>query len=191
MNVQQAIDYALDQLDKKSDPRMFYHNPAHTRGVMRDAVELARQCGAENYLDFIRVAAAYHDLGFIKTNVDHERASCDLAAETLPRFGFDFKMIDRIQAMIMATKLPQSPVNLEQMVVCDADLAYLGGNQYTEIANQLYREQIALGKFNENTDWKQIQVNFLESHHFHTEYAKKMFGPGKNRNLEALRNTIS
>lgn len=188
MNRQQAIQFALDQLDQNSDPRLKYHNPAHTRMVLADAEKIARSCNAEAEMDLILVAVAYHDIGFLRTTKSHEVASCQSAAEKLPEFGFGLEEIKKIEAIIMATKLPQSPKTKAEMIVCDADLAYLGGDDYDTIANQLYTELLNLGVFNAHTDWRQIQIDFLETHYYHTEYAIQELGPGKQKNLERLKN---
>ena len=72
--------------------------------------------------------------------MDHEAAGCVIARETLPEFGFDKKSIARIEEMIMATKVPQQPTTQLARILCDADLDYLGGMEYTEISTTLYQE---------------------------------------------------
>ncbi|MDA0973125.1 MAG: hypothetical protein O2867_05255 [Bacteroidetes bacterium] len=40
----------------------------------------------------------------------------------------------------MATKVPQEPKDHLARILCDADLDYLGGDDYDEIAGGLYQE---------------------------------------------------
>jgi len=42
--------------------------------------------------------------------------------------------------MIMATKIPQSPKNLLEQIICDADLDYLGRERYEENSLLLLQE---------------------------------------------------
>jgi HD-GYP domain-containing protein (c-di-GMP phosphodiesterase class II) len=68
-----AIDYALQRLRTEFSPLLTYHT--HTeRDVMPAAVRLARLCGLpEADIRLLEVAAAYHDIGQIKTSLGHER----------------------------------------------------------------------------------------------------------------------
>jgi hypothetical protein len=70
-----AIDYALQRLRTEFSPLLTYHT--HTeRDVMPAAVRLARLCGLpEADIRLLEVAAAYHDIGQIKTSLGHEPGS--------------------------------------------------------------------------------------------------------------------
>ena len=70
----------------------------------------------------------------------------------------------------MATKIPQTPHNLLEQIICDADLDYLGSDDYWKISGHLFKEineTTALGE----TDWLNIQISFLEQHHYFTQTA--------------------
>lgn len=48
----------------------------------------------------------------------------------------------------MATKIPQSPNNLLEQIICDADPDYLGRDDFWKISNNLYHELKIYGVLN-------------------------------------------
>ena len=112
----------------------------------------------------------FHDSGFITQSKNHEELSCEIVREALPDFNYTHEEIDSICGMIMATKIPQSPTNLLEQIIADADLDYLGREDYWEISNNLFKEISFFGIFTEN-DWLQLQINFLEKHRYFTHTA--------------------
>jgi predicted metal-dependent HD superfamily phosphohydrolase len=137
-------------------------------------------------LVLLLTAAAYHDCGFLTTYLDHEAAGCVIARETLPEFGFNSKAIARIEEMIMATKVPQQPTTRLARILCDADLDYLGGGEYTEIASRLYQELSENGFYLTEDRWLLTQIEFLNAHQFWTDFAMEHRNPAKQEVLKSL-----
>jgi uncharacterized protein len=87
----------------------------------------------------------------------------------------------------MATKIPQSPDNLLEKILCDADLDYLGGNNYGEISESL-RDELGLNGIQLSAEeWLNIQIAFLEKHHYWTDFALSVLKPQKQVVLDRLR----
>ena len=63
-----------------------------------------------------------------------------MAREILPAYGLTRDQIDTICGMIMATRIPQSPSNQLERILCDADLDYLGRDDFYEIGGRLFEE---------------------------------------------------
>lgn len=61
--------------------------------------------------ELLKIAALFHDSGFIVKADGHELISCGFAEEYLPDFGYSFNQIEKIKGMIMATRIPQTPKN--------------------------------------------------------------------------------
>lgn len=166
---------------------LHYHSANHTKYVIEKCEFLARQEGLSQYeIELIKVAALYHDAGFLVGRKDHETKSCNLASQELPEFNFTKKEIKLICGMINATRIPQKTHNNYENVVADADLFYLGTEDYNFYSNQLYKE---LKHFNPELDeyeWYQIQFDFLKTHRFHTKYGKKVLEPIKQINFKNL-----
>jgi hypothetical protein len=87
----------------------------------------------------------------------------------------------------MATKIPQSPTNLMERVICDADLDYLGRDDYFEISKKLYTE---INHKNElsREDWITLQLNFFTKHQYFTSSAKKLRDTKKKKNKKTITN---
>ncbi|MEZ4827041.1 MAG: HD domain-containing protein [Bacteroidia bacterium] len=118
-----------------------YHGIHHTMDVLDAAVEIGESEGIQGEeLILLKTAALYHDSGFTKTYQGHEAEGCDIAKEYLPRFGYSSEQIEKICGMIMATRIPQTPCNLLEKILCDADLYYLGRNDFYPVGNSLFQE---------------------------------------------------
>jgi uncharacterized protein len=155
-------------------PRLTYHSLLHTLDVVEQTGRIATE---ENIIDerdlfLLRTAALFHDTGFLVTYMGHEAASCNMASSELPRFGLDMLQIERICEMIMATKIPQSPKNKFDEILADADLDYLGRDDFEIISNNLKLEFLEYGIVKNNREWEEKQIAFLESHHFFTGSSK-------------------
>ena len=70
----------------------------------------------------------------------------------------------------MATKIPQSPTNKLEEILADADLEYLGTNDVEIKAGNLFRELQSLDPSITEGLWKQIQISFIQKHHYFTRF---------------------
>jgi predicted metal-dependent HD superfamily phosphohydrolase len=165
----------------------YYHNYEHTLYVMQQADIIGRQenCSAED-LRLLRVAALWHDTGYVHVYSGHEEESCALAREDLPGYGFTETEIEKICGMIMATKVPQQPKNKLEEILADADLVYLGSEQVQELAHNLFEEVRAINPSLTKEQWNDIEIGFLQSHHFFTAYCRKYKEPVKELYLDSL-----
>ncbi len=170
MQLHNACAYILNRLATELDPRLTYHNLAHTTDVVEQAARIAHSEGITNPNDLalLQTAACYHDAGFLRVYDNHEAEGCLIAAEILPEFGYSPAQIDRICQMIRATCLPQSPANHLSQILCDADLDYLGRSDYEPISHTLFIEWVAFGRLPDVTRWLPIQQGFLQQHQYFT-----------------------
>src|SRR5260221_604528 len=84
--------------------------------------------------------------------------------------------------------MPQSPKNLMEQVLCDADLSHLGTDEFTRKNKQLRDELKEFSKQDiSKKDWRKVNISFLENHTYFTDYARRKFQPVKERNLEDLK----
>jgi uncharacterized membrane-anchored protein YitT (DUF2179 family)/predicted metal-dependent HD superfamily phosphohydrolase len=188
-----AQSFILDKLSRELSSSLYYHNIDHTRQVMQHAALIAEKEGISGKeLDLLVTAAAFHDAGFLETYSGHEEASCKLAAAHLPRFGFDTADITRISDMIMATRLPQTATDRLSAILCDADLYYLGTDDYKPMAENLFRELIAENMISDKTEWEQQQIDFLNAHSYFTGTAHQILAAKQEKNLATLKSkTVS
>lgn len=187
-----AINYALSRLENELSPQFLYHSFTHTRD---DVLVAARKFAKRSQLSatdrhLLEVGAVFHDIGFLYLTNGHEQRGAELAQEILPGFGFSNPQIEQISSMILATRLPQSPCNLLEELLADADLDVLGRDDFLE-RNELLRQEIALaGKTFSDEQWYAQQLKFLESHTYFSEAARHVRGKGKNKNINLLKNRL-
>jgi predicted metal-dependent HD superfamily phosphohydrolase len=182
-----ARKYILGRLEAELAPGLTYHCYEHTLQVMDSAQKIAMMEGIDpQAMDLLVTAAAYHDSGFLTTYKNHEEVGCQLVAEILPQFGFDAESIRRIQSMIMATKVPQKAQSHLEEIICDADLEYLGGQEYESIADRLLHEMRIHGFLMDEVQWIDLQINFLNQHHFWTRTVIERCNGPKRKVLSRL-----
>lgn len=187
MDPQAAETYILGRLREGLPPHRSYHSCEHTLDVYRTAITIAAAEGvAGEALDLLKTAALYHDSGFLIQDQEHEQGSCMIVREALPDFGYTTAQIDRICVMIMATKIPQDPVDELSRILCDADLDYLGRPDFFRIGATLFSEFKHYGLLNTEREWNELQVRFLEKHHYFTRRSKLVREPVKRKHLATV-----
>ncbi|MCB0820064.1 MAG: HD domain-containing protein [Bacteroidetes bacterium] len=178
----------VKRLKDEINPNYTYHCLNHVLDVIEAAERIAKaESVDESSLQIVKIAALYHDIGFLFQRKEHEAKSAEMFSEEALRFGLGDEVIIQITGCIMATKIPQNPQNLLEQIVCDADLDYLGRDDYDSIADTLYNEMSLAGELSDLEKWKQIQIQFLSNHNFHTAYSKNLRQPGLLNNLNSIR----
>ncbi len=165
-----------------------YHNVDHTLDVARQSIRIAKSEGIvdKQQLMELKIAALYHDTGFLQVYRHHEEKSCEHARKELPGFGIDEKTINNICTIIMATRIPQSPQNHIQQIICDADLDYLGRKDFFETGEKLRKELTAKKIISSRKEWEHTQRIFLQSHKYFTKTSQQEREAGKQKNIQLL-----
>jgi len=188
MQLDDAGNYIINRLNYELPAYLNYHNASHTLDVYEAAKRLALADGISgDELTLLLTAAYYHDCGFLVKANGHEEESCRIARETLPDFGYATSEIDKICGMIMATRLPQSPQNHLEEILADADLDYLGRDDFSFIANQLFLENSFFGTAGDINEWNHKQVDFMEKHQYFTKTANNLRQAKKDANLGRIK----
>jgi predicted metal-dependent HD superfamily phosphohydrolase len=187
-----AIRYALNRLALELRSDLLYHSVWHTSDeVLPAVVALARRArvGPEATM-LLKVAAAYHDLGFIEQVHDHELVSIELAWRTLPEFGLHSGQIETIAGMIRATRMPQVPYNFLEALLADADLDVLGRPDFFKRNHDYRLELVALGQTSSDVVWYETHLRLLETHAYFTQAAIQRRGAGKQKNMAELKRRL-
>lgn len=174
MNYKDAGQHILKLLSEFLPETLTYHNIHHTLGVCSAVERIGKQENVEGeQIDLLKTAALFHDAGFIKRYDNNEEIGVEIAREVLPQYGYSKKQIEVVARLIMATKIPQQPNDLLEQIMCDADLDYLGRNDFHDIADSLCQELLTLGKITSKRQWDEIQIKFLEKHKYFTASSVK------------------
>ncbi len=179
--------HILEELKRKLAPHLSYHSYKHT-------IDVANVCDKyistyridDNMAKLIRIAAICHDYGYIISPIYHEEQSIKLIEPILSPILSE-EEITLINGMIRATKIPQAPKTFYEKILADADLDYLGRNDYDELSENLHQEFLFFGVVKTEREWLDLQIKFLESHTYHTLYAKWNREKQKLRKLKDLK----
>lgn len=191
MEYNKLHDIIIDKLKRELPEHLSYHSVAHVKDVIQAATEIGEmEAVTENELMLLKTAALFHDTGFLHGAKNHEEKSCEIAQEYLPQYGYGQDEIDGIKGMIMATKIPQSPTNHLEQILADADLDYLGRDDFFTIGDKLYDELAMLGMLSSERDWNLLQEKFLEQHSYFTKSALGKRNQKKAENLKIIKSKL-
>ncbi len=180
-----VIQYFNDHLR----PDLIYHNFAHTQEVVKAAQQLVHHYKLDEADELAVLAAAwFHDLGYLNgPSEQHEEKSAELAADFLRQLAVEPAVIKQVQGCIRATKMPQSPQNLSEEILCDADFFHLASDDYKDKQKLLRKEREKLtGTTISGSDWRQQNIALLQTHQYFTKYAQKLLKKGQADNLQRL-----
>jgi uncharacterized protein len=186
-----AKKFIVEKLETELPSNLYYHGFHHVLDVLQSAQRLGEMEKInEKEMEMLCLAALFHDSGFIISSKDHELNGCKLVRENLLGFGYSENEIETICGMIMATKFPQQPKNLLEELICDADLDYLGRDDFFNIGNTLYRELRDSGVITNENEWNKLQESFLTTHRYFTKSARDIRKAKKDEHLNQIRTAL-
>jgi predicted metal-dependent HD superfamily phosphohydrolase len=193
MKFQQLLEevkhYVISYFDVHHDPELIYHNLKHTKDVVAAATQVANHYQLSDEDFFIVISAAwFHDTGYFTDKHNHEEKSVDIANHLLKQLKVEVPVIDKVNACIMATRMPQKPTNLLEEILCDADLFHLGTDDFRE-KSKLMRKEIEAIKHSEfdKETWRTTNIELLQTHNYFTDYCRLLLNDQKQKNLEKLK----
>lgn len=184
MNYEKARAYILERLRAELPGNLYYHCVEHTIDVCNAAERIGISEGIKGEeLILLKTAALFHDSGFLTTYFKNEPAGVAIAKSALVAFGYTEQHLTIIEQIIMATQLPQTSKSLLEEVMCDADLDYLGRDDFHPIANALKKEFLEHKVVTSDKHWDEIQIAFLSKHAYFTKTAREQRELKKQQNL--------
>jgi len=182
------VDYITKLVTVKTDEYCF-HNDHHTKDVVTAAKKMADHYSLNPEERFIVICAAhFHDVGYFFGGAkDHELRSAEIAEKFLSEHQVEKDVIEKVKSCIFATKIPQSPRNLLESILCDADLFHFGTANFEE-RNKLMLQEVEQSKGIkiDKSSWREKTIQLMEQHSYHTDYAKSKLDLVKAENLQTL-----
>lgn len=165
-----------------------YHTLNHTREVAASCGEIgAGMKLTPEQMETVVLAAWFHDAGYVDGSQDHEERSAGAAKIFLQSEGLDGGRIREVIGCISATKLPQRPTTLLEQVMCDSDIAYIGGDAFRAHSDALRMEwELQAGVPFTEEKWLKKNIEFVKKFRFHTSFAQARFGRKREENLDEL-----
>lgn len=173
---------------RKAATHLTYHNLRHTLNVLRQVERIALEENVpEEDRSLLKIAALYHDLGYLQGPQNHEAKGRSAFIKDAQKWNFSPEEIEKISDLIMATKMPQTPKTKLEEIICDADLDYLGRDDFYELAEGLKKEYLHFHIVKDEEEWEDQQISFLKQHHYFTDSSKQLREPIKQRHLQKLK----
>ncbi len=181
----------LEKLDTELNPKYLYHSVDHTLDVIDRVEYIGRQEDiSPSGMLLLKFAALFHDSGFLRTYEGHEEESVRIAETFLKDVELSPEEKSNLKELILATKLGYSPKQKLEMIIIDADLDYLGRDDFPLISQKLFMEWRNIGIVADLQTFYKKQIRFLENHEYYTETSKKMREEKKNHHIKKLKELL-
>jgi HD-GYP domain-containing protein (c-di-GMP phosphodiesterase class II) len=174
-----------DTFFSSPNAQLLYHNIGHTNSVVEASKEIGKAMKlSDEGLENVLIAAWFHDSEYRGGAKDHENRAAESVELFLQKHQIAPERIESIKSMIMVTQFGCAPKNLEERVICDADLIHLGKKEFMEV-NKLLRAETEMiqGHSIPDLEWYESNLSFLSQHYFQTPYTKENYQKRKNKNV--------
>jgi uncharacterized protein len=184
----QMFSFVMGLLKYNLPVEYFYHNHHHTEHIIEKVIEIGRYEKCTNdEIELLKLAALWHDTGYINTYEGHEEEGCKLVRKHFPDFGIPEKETEIVCDLIIATRIPQDPHNKLEQIIADADLEYLGTPNAARMAEKLFHELKFRNPGLSHESWNKTQIAFISSHHYFTNFCMQYREPLKQVYLQELK----
>ena len=185
--INKTKEYVAGFIADNFTEKICYHNIDHTLEVV-EACEFigAKLKISKKDLEIVILAAWFHDTGYYLGCENHEEASANIARQYLQKEFIDSKIINKIAKCILSTKIPQTPKNTLEKIICDADLFHLATEEFFHKSELLLHELTLHNQKMNLKCWLIKSKEFVESHNYHTSFGKEFLLPELAKNLELL-----
>ena len=190
--VREASEFVTDLLEEKLSGNIEFHTIDHTKYVVSASELIGKNSGlSHDEIELVKLCAWFHDTGYIISPENHERQSARIAVDFLSSKGIDKNIIDKVKNCILATRIPQLPIDTVSKVLCDADLMHLADDNYFELIENMRKEwnnlsgnKISKRKFHISSE------KFFKKHIYHTDFARRELQPQKDIVLKSIQAEI-
>jgi predicted metal-dependent HD superfamily phosphohydrolase len=171
-----------------SEPHRAYHTLQH----LEECLALLASVDPEAHA--VEVALWFHDAIYDTHASDNEARSAEWAAREVAASGGDAALVARVTKLIDATRHNAVPVDDDDKLMVDIDLAILGSNEtrFREYEGQVAREYAWVPREIYVRERKKILQSFLDREHIYaTEMFRERFEANARRNLAWSIETLS
>jgi predicted metal-dependent HD superfamily phosphohydrolase len=181
-------EYIIQFFEDNISSRFVFHDLDHTQSVVESVIEIGEGYElTEEDLQLLQLAAWFHDLGYDQGAKQHEDRSMQYARAFLEEHQYPEEAIRKIEGCIQATRVPQSPKNLLEEILCDADLSHLGKSSYWTRTGKIRQELIMTKNIiRSEQEWVEFELNFMLQHRYHTPVASRLYNEGKSKHIRQL-----
>jgi len=186
IRVQDIEDTILKMFDNEAPPDLYFHNSQQVRGLCSQADLLSNaESITEAEFIYVKLAAVFLYSGYLTTYVEPWKASGELAANTMVKFGFLEEDIEKVIRLIDNSYNGVYESNSDR-VLHDARFDYTGRIDYVKLSERLLKEQSEYGHSKTKDEWIAIQKQMLKEHDFLTNSARMLRSISIDDQIQAL-----
>ena len=190
--IKKTKEYVAGFIAENFTEKICYHNIDHTLEVVEAAEIIGKHCNiSKEDMEIVIIAAWFHDTGYYLGCDNHEEASANIAKQYLIDENYDPEKIKKVANCILSTKIPQTPQNSLDKIICDADLFHLGSENFFNKSELLWRELTLHNHEMTYENWLKLSKEFVEAHKYHTSFGKEILLPKMLKNLALLKSKIN
>lgn len=189
--VKGASEFVFNLFKEKLPANYVYHNYKHTYETVKACKELAAEYNLTSRdFEILLLAAWFHDTGYVEAYEGHEERSISIMKGYLEG-QYKLEDIAEIESLILSTKAGNKPDGTLQEILHDADYISVGKKKFNERAELIRIEwERALNKIYSNSEWAELQLDFLLNTSFKTEEALSKYDDQREVNIRMQRERI-
>lgn len=182
----QASEFIFNLFKEKLSDNHIYHDYNHTKETVKACKEFCKFYDLKNEKEEqILLAAWFHDAGYAYSYLNHEEKGIEIARKFLTEHNYPEEGQKHVAELIIATKREHKPTNLVEEIIHDADVIHVGKKTFFSKAELLRIEwESVIKKTYTDEEWEQLQLDFLQTTRFYTEYGIKEYSAGRTKNIE-------
>ncbi len=174
----------LEISEKYGEHQRHYHNLVHIEMCLR---ELDQSREHIPHPDFVEAAIWFHDIIYDSRRNDNEEKSAEYAEKMLLSAGVDQVTVEKIKAMILATKHLETSRDQDTGALLDIDLAILGkpNEEFQRYEEEIHREYSWVPDKQHREGRKKVLKGFLKRQNIYsTDYFRKKYEATARKNLQ-------
>ncbi|WP_337872580.1 Pycsar system effector family protein [Ignavibacterium sp.] len=190
--INKSIEYVSNLLSQEAHSKLLFHNINHALEVEENVIEIGSNLNlTTKEIILLRLAAIFHDIGWIEKQENHELRSAMIAEKYLSEIGVDDEDVKIISNLIKITDIELMPNSILDKVIRDADILHIGKKGFNKKSQLLRAEkEVLLNKSFSDLEWLKKNLEFLETNNFYTEYAKQQYENSRQKNIIKIKNKI-
>lgn len=193
MMIEKVRKHCSDIIKNSACIKLPFHDLQHTLEVVENVQLITSKCSFTiEETEPIIIAAWFHDTGFAEAYKGHEEVSIKYARLFLEKEGYNSDKLAIVLSCIEATKMPQKPSNKFAEVLCDADVYHISTPHFFYRKLLLRKEwELYMDLVITDLEWHQLNLKFIESHHYFSAYGQKEMREGRLKNVEKVKKLLT
>ncbi len=186
IKLQDVEETVIKMFDEEAPPDLYFHNSGLLKNVCSqvDLLSNAEFLGDEDYIR-LKLAAMFLFTGYISDYENPDAASCRMAEEMMPGFGFSDEDLLKTKQLIMSSGSGQHE-SLADKILYDSRFDYLGRVDYIRLIEKLIKEETQYGKVTDKKTWVRDQRKLLSEHEFLTGTGRLLRSVSSEEQVAAL-----